>query len=202
MSKPLLAQAPTTEADLLRGIDRINRTDSAQIAKADTAAASKKRAVDSPGPDVTEITSTREASFDAKARKAVFVGDVNVKSPEFELSADRLTVFLKEQSDQPGAGSGGLEKVIAEGKVEVTQTKIDPETGKPQLYVGKGQFFEYETATGDVTLRGWPQLSQGINVHVATEAATVMVLNRSGELTTSGGSKTLIQDTEKNQSQP
>ena len=179
--------------------------------------------------DTTEITATTEANFDQQTRKAVFIGSVHVKHPQFTLSSDRLTAFLKKEAtathpksgdqtaggkapeaSQAGGGKapaapqpgGGLEKVIAEGSVVIIQDKPAADGGEPTHYVAKAARAEYEDATGNVTLSGWPQVAQGINMQVATEESTVMILNRDGKMTTSGGSKTLIQDTEKNNPHP
>jgi len=163
--------------------------------------------------DPTEITATTEASFEQQTRKAVFMGNVRVKHPQFTLTANKLTAFLKKEAlpnqakpaettgpvktpDLPGGGSG-LEKVIAEGEVVIIQDKPSANGGAPTRYVAKAARAEYESATGNVTLSGWPQVSQGINTQVATEESTVMILNRDGKMITSGGSKTVIQDTGK-----
>ena len=55
----------------------------------------------------------------------------------------------------------------------------------------------YKPETGDITLREWPSIQQGINNQVATEAGTIMYLRSSGESRTVGGSKTVISDAAK-----
>ena len=163
--------------------------------------------------DATEITATTEASFDQQTRKAVFIGNVRVKHPQFTLTAERLTAILKKDladnhlknGDQTPAvkapeaskGGGGLEKVIAEGGVVIVQEKPAENGGEPTRYVAKAARAEYDDATGNVTLSGWPQVAQGINMQVATEESTVMVLNRNGKMSTLGGNKTVIMDTGK-----
>jgi lipopolysaccharide transport protein LptA len=192
----LRAQEAPDRPGLLRAPDDTKSVETAQMVKAESTAATGKSGARSKPEGPTEITSTKEASFNGKARTAVFVGDVRVKDPMFDLSAERLTVFLQNAADaEAQVNSNGLQKVIAEGNVEVTQTKVNPESGKPEVYKGKGERVEYDVASGNLTLRGWPQIQQGINAHVATEATTVMVLSRDGELNTSGKSRTLIQDT-------
>jgi len=166
--------------------------------------------------DATEIIATHEASFDQQTRQAVFIGNVKVKHPQFTLTAQKLTAILKKEAlgahpksgespvhtpDLPGS-EGGLEKVIAEGEVVIIQDKPATDGGTPTRYIAKAARAEYDTATGNVTLSGWPQVSQGINMQVATESSTVMILNKDGKMTTSGGSKTLIQDNEKKNPHP
>lgn len=166
----------------------------------------------------TEITATREASFDEHNRKAIFVGDVVVKDPQFTLTSDMLTAFLKKQpvvnkpisdSGQPEAiktsvnpesapaqNDGGLERAVAEGNVVIHQEQINPEGGEPTFYIGKSEKADFDASTGDIKLSGWPQVQQGINTHIATDVSTYMIINRTGRMKTFGKSKTMIQDQE------
>jgi len=170
----------------------------------------------------TEITASKETTFDEKARVAVFTGDVTVIDEQFDLKCEKLTAYLKKAGPESGKGSekdsgkssdktaekpeaaankekkdpdagGGLERVVAEGNVVITQEKVAT-NGEVTRYVGKAARAEYNAATGDVTLTGWPQIQQGINNQVATEEGTVMILNRSGRLKTIGPSKTVIKE--------
>lgn len=172
----------------------------------------------------TEITASRETTFDEKARVAVFTGDVKVVDAQFNLSCDKLTAYLHKPSGPDKKGgegaaaivtsstpttsavdpakpgqkanphkSGGLERVVAEGNVLITQDKVAA-NGEVTHYVGKAARAEYNATTGDVTLTGWPQIQQGINNQVATEEGTVMILNRAGRLKAIGPTKTVIQE--------
>ena len=203
------AQEPPS---LLNGFNSSLQLVSGSSAKPSAAQPSKTPAA------ATEITSTTEASFDQQTRQAVFIGNVRIRHPQFTLNAQKLTAFLKKEAtgahpkstaespvktpDLPGAGEGGIEKVIAEGGVVIIQDKPATEGAAATRYVAKAARAEYDAATGNVTLSGWPQVSQGINMQVATESSTVMILNKDGKMTTTGGSKTVIQDTEKNTPHP
>lgn len=156
-----------------------------------------------PAPKIpTEITASKEASFDAKSHQAVFVGDVVVKDAQFNLSADRLTATLRnEEADQKAeskavekGATSGLEKAVAEGNVIIIQEKPGEDGKEPTRYIGKGEKAEYDTVTGELKLTGWPQIQQGINNHVATEASTIMILNKDGRMKTLGRSKTVIKE--------
>jgi len=152
----------------------------------------------------TEITASKETTFDEKSRTAVFLGDVTVHDAQFHLTCEKLTAYLKknrpaaegaEAAGLEAAGdAGGLERVVAEGGVTIVQEKTD-EKGKATRYVGKARKAEYDAATGNLRLSGWPQISQGINTQVATEEDTVMILNRAGSIKAQGPSKTVISDT-------
>lgn len=211
---------PLKEADLLKQIDLFGASaqsgSSASPAQSSTRKASKptkdadaEEATPTKGP--TEITSTKEAAFDNKTRRAVFIGTVRVKDPQFTLTADKLTAILRDNDAAKAAGAAspagspartkngapgasGLERAIAEGNVVIVQEKPGEDGGPAKRYVGKAERAEFEAATGEMTLTGWPQIQQGINTQIATEASTVMILNRDGRMKTEGGSKTVIQE--------
>jgi lipopolysaccharide export system protein LptA len=163
-----------------------------------------KPAAGKRGP--TEITATKEASFDSKLRMAVFLGNVRIDDPEFTLTSEKLTVYMKKQTLAPDPkaapgpgpaaanGGGGLEKAIAEGNVVINKIQPDGGGGDPVRYIGKAAKVEYNANTGDAILSGWPQVQQGINMHVSTEASTVMYLNREGRMRSQGGTQTTIVD--------
>ncbi len=141
---------------------------------------------DRPKGSTTEITAQKEATFDEKENRAVFLGDVKVKDAAFLLSSDRLTVYLSKDRS-------GVDRAIADGNVVIVQqTKDSSEKGA----VGRAQQAEYIPAKGQMTLSGWPEIQQGINRHVSSSASTRMILHRDGRAVTDGPSRTLITDTE------
>lgn len=141
---------------------------------------------DRPKGSTTEITAQKEATFDEKENRAIFVGDVRVKDPAFLLSSDKLTVYLTKDRST-------IERAVAEGSVVIVQQTKNP---SEKAAVGRASEAEYIPASGRVTLIGWPEVQQGINRHVAASAGTRMILNREGRATTEGPSRTLITDTE------
>lgn len=170
-------------------------------ANADAPVASEPKAA--PEKQPTEITATKETSFDERSRVVIFVGEVKVRDAQFNLSCDKLTVHLsRTTTNAEGEESGGgMDRAIAEGGVIIVQEKTN-EKGEVTRYVGKARRAEYVAATGEVTLTGWPQIQQGINQQVATEEGTVMILNRDGRLKTIGGSKTVIKDSSESSPTP
>ena len=58
----------------------------------------------------------------------------------------------------------------------------------------------YVASTGDITLTGMPDVQQGINTCVATDATTVITLNREGRMRVVGPHKMEITDTSANNS--
>lgn len=142
---------------------------------------------DRPADAKTEITATKEATFDNAANVAEFVGNVVVRDPQFTLTCDKLRVTLSKNRK-------GMDVAEATGHVIIVQENTD-NSGQKTKAIGRAGTATYVPATGEITLKIWPSVQQGINNQVATEEGTVMILNRSGKSTTTGGSKTLISDT-------
>ncbi|MEY2491818.1 MAG: hypothetical protein QOH24_769 [Verrucomicrobiota bacterium] len=137
------------------------------------------------GPITTEIYAD-EAFFDSGKNVGVFTGHVKVLDPRFSLQSDKLTVYLRKGEDQ------GLERAIADGNVGLVRERADPNTSQPVRAVGRSDHAVYTASDGNVELSGTPRVQQGPNMHVATSADTVMLINQSGQLTTHGPSRTEI----------
>ncbi len=149
---------------------------------------------DRPKDSKTEITATKQATFDNKASVAEFEGKVVVRDPQFTLFCDRLVVSLAENRK-------GIKIAEAFGNVTIVQENTDA-AGQKLKSIGRAGKAVFEPSTGRVTLTIWPQVQHGINNQVGTEEGTVMVLNRDGKSTTTGGSKTMIVDTGAETAQP
>jgi lipopolysaccharide export system protein LptA len=52
----------------------------------------------------------------------------------------------------------------------------------------------YFTKDGTITLTGWPQVTQGVNTHIATQPNVKMIIYNDGRLQTFGSTRTVIQD--------
>src|SRR2546430_9789246 len=137
------------------------------------------------GPITTEIYAD-EASFDSSKNVGVFAGHVKVFDPRFNLQSDKFTVYLHKGEEQ------GLEKAIAEGNVGLVRDRPDPNGGPPTHAVGRSEHAVYTATDGSVELTGMPKVQQGPNLHIATSAETVMVINQDGHLNTHGPSRTEI----------
>jgi lipopolysaccharide transport protein LptA len=150
-----------------------------------SAAAKNPLENESKGPITTEIYAD-EASFDSGKSIGIFTGNVKVFDPRFNLQSDKLTVYLHKGEEQ------GLEKAIAEGNVGVVRDKPDPNGGPPTHAVGRSEHAVYTAGDGSVELTGMPKVQQGPNMHIATNAQTVMVIDQDGHLNTHGPSRTEI----------
>jgi lipopolysaccharide export system protein LptA len=167
----------------------------------------------------TEITATQEAQFDTKTRSGIFIGNVKVVDPQFTLTSNRLTVYLNKDED-----GGGLKEADAQGNVvivHINQPKTPAQPGQtaappkpaarstaltptpaptpappqqPTTSVGKAENAVYLAKDGSITLTGWPQVTQGLNTHIATAPGVKMVIYKDGKMQTYGSTRTLIVD--------
>ena len=191
-------------------------------ASSDPAAANTEApGVAAPTPATeTEILANQGATFSAKDRVAVFTGSVIVKDPRFNLSCDELTVYLSKGAvsaavPTPAAGttpppmdpaakageerstgadrSNGLERAVAKGHVVITQKRAPTKAGEEEkVSVGTADTAEYDSKTGDMTLRGTPKVVQNGDSHEALSKSTYMILHRDNSLETHGPSSTHI----------
>ncbi len=142
---------------------------------------------DRPADSKTEITASKEATFDNAANVAEFTGNVIVRDPQFTLNCDRLKVTLSKNHK-------GMEMVEAYGNVVIIQENTE-KNGQTTKAIGKCGFATYIPESGEATLRDWPSIQSNMNNQMATEKDTIMILNRSGKSKTIGPSKTVIVDT-------
>ena len=134
----------------------------------------------------TIIDAEDGAWFDDLSNTVEFTGKVIVHDPQFTMSCDKLRVVMNKNRQ-------GLQQVLASGKVTIEQENIN-EQGAPVKSTAKAGEVLYEPLTGDMTLKKWPQVQQGINYQVATEEGTIMILNSKGTSRTIGGSRTMVMD--------
>ena len=137
----------------------------------------------------TLIDAEEGAMFDDASNTMEFTGKVVVHDPQFTLFCDKLHIVMNKNRQ-------GLKLVTATGNVVVEQENIN-EQGAPVKSTGKGGEAIYEPETGDVTLKIWPQMQQGLNYQVATEEGTVMILNNKGTSRTIGQSRAMLIDQDK-----
>ena len=182
---------------------------------------------------MTEITS-REAMLDNRKHLATFTGEVIVKDPQYNLTCDKLTVYLKAKvksekdakpgqpapigaDPEPGAkpgesiakpgekekekddgDSGGIERAVAEGNVEIIQEKVDAK-GKKQRYFGKARRAVFDNDKKTCVLYGWPRIAQSAGEDMGKETFalqenTVITLDQAGTINVMGHSKTRLTD--------
>jgi len=171
--------------------------------------------LEKPKPKNLQITDINAdgIDFNPKISTYIFSGNVDVKNPGFHLTTDgTFEVKMKKEDKRleppapamptakldakslteapvqasataPAPEENNIESAIARGKMVVIK-KTDAE-GK--IKVGQSRYAHYDGATGDMTLRDWPQVSDGENMIIAIEASTIMILTQDGKLRTQGG---------------
>jgi lipopolysaccharide export system protein LptA len=181
---------------------------------------------DPNAPTETEILATNGADFSSKDRVAVFLGDVRVNDPRFQLACDKLTVFLNKGAStdveggeaKPKAGNtppppvnsagkgrtepsnpgGGIDHAIAQGHVIIIQKRAPAKEGEePKISIGRAEWATFDNKTGDMVLHGTPSVEQNGNTHVALSPATIMTLHRDNSMNTVGPSRTVIKQQHK-----
>jgi lipopolysaccharide export system protein LptA len=218
-------EAPRSESELLRQIESLNGSSGGSTpvlrpsVSAVTAGTEDAKPAETKPPlkkdkGPTEITAD-EATFDQKTNEAVFIGDVVVKDPEFNVTCDKLIATMKNKTPggeagkvpkppaTPGAegskkkGGGGLQKATAEAtsghRVVITQDKLEAD-GTTSRSTGYGARATYDAVTGDIVLTGSPEVIQGYNHIIAIDPDTKMRFNRDGHMSADRRTKTTIVD--------
>lgn len=171
------------------------QTPAAKSKKTDKAAAGKSvNPLATDQPVTTEIYAD-EAFFDSQKNIGKFTGRVRVVDPRFNMQADKLTAYISKEKQ-------GLEKAVADANVGVVRDRVDPKGGPPSRSIGLADHAVYTVSDGNVELSGNPRVQQGMNLHVATSAETVMILNQEGQLTTRGPSRTELRQEPKTSPTP
>ncbi|MBN8422058.1 MAG: hypothetical protein J0L73_24290 [Verrucomicrobia bacterium] len=160
-----------------------------------------------------DITAQKNSFFDADNNYAIFSGDVKARHPQMYIECEELELFMTKKE---GAALGGpkpkktgppakdadilaapkkaansappIDKADARGPM-VTIEKIS-EDG--ELQIGHCKHLIYDGKTERTTLLDWPQVQAGNQLHKATEAGCIMIIEKTGKLTTTGGHETII----------
>lgn len=158
------------------------------------------------------ITAQKGAFFDAKRGYGMYTGKVRARHPQMYIECEELELFMAKNeggtltAPKPAANapapkdadilapakksddSPPIEKADARGPM-VTVEKIS-ETG--ELQIGHCKHLIHDGKTGSTTLLEWPQVQAGNKLHKSTEAGCIMVIDKDGQLTTTGGHETII----------
>jgi lipopolysaccharide export system protein LptA len=151
------------------------------------------------GKDQTVIKSDA-LYFDANGAIAIFVGNVEVKHPQFYITCEELEVHTnKEEPDKKDQGKAGakagdappaaadpakegpqadgIRMAIAKGPMVV----IEKLTEKGDVQVGICRHATYIGATEEIIMRDYPQVQRGDMLDKATDPSTKMILKPSGD---------------------
>ncbi|HXM04119.1 MAG TPA: hypothetical protein VN939_16025 [Chthoniobacterales bacterium] len=129
---------------------------------------------------------------DALADGNVIIVHINTqkdKGPTADAGASPRTTPVANSSLSPQATP-----IVNNGLMPLGTPSASPIATPPVLDTGRSQRALYNAKQDAVTLTGWPQVTQGLNTHIATEEGTRMILYRDGRLQTFGPSRTIIED--------
>lgn len=160
-----------------------------------------------------DITATKSSFFDANNNYGIFTGDVKARHPQMYIECEELELFMTKQEGgvlgapkpkkvgpaakdadilaapkKPANTDPPIDKADARGPM-VTIEKIS-EDG--ELQIGHCKHLIYDGKTKRTTLLEWPQVQAGNQLHKATEAGCIMIIEKNGKLTTTGGHETII----------
>ncbi|OYW71820.1 MAG: hypothetical protein B7Z37_26675 [Verrucomicrobia bacterium 12-59-8] len=160
-----------------------------------------------------DITAQKSAFFDANLGYGIYTGEVKARHPQMYIECEELEIYMAKQEGggvlgapkpkTPGptakdsdilappkkvSSAPPIDKADARGPM-VTVEKIS-EDG--ELQIGRCKHLIYDGKTQRTTLLEWPQVQAGNQLHKATEAGCVMIIDKNGKLTTTGGHETLI----------
>ena len=149
-----------------------------------------------PGPQDTVVNCDGGMYFDADAGLFVYLKNVRVNDPRFELSgANELKIFLAKKpapsgeqkqdgTSAFGSGFGDVERVVATGAVRILQKQ--PQPGKEPVEAS-GAIFTYHPKTGEIVLTGgYPWVKQGANFMRAREPQLSLRIHKNGSFVTEG----------------
>jgi lipopolysaccharide export system protein LptA len=160
-----------------------------------------------------DITAQKSAFFDANLGYGIYTGDVKARHPQMYIECEELELYMAKQEGggvlgapkPPKSGAKAkdsdilappkkadaappIDKADARGPM-VTIEKIS-EDG--ELQIGHCKHLIYDGKTERTTLLEWPQVQSGNQLHKATEAGCIMIIDKNGKLTTTGGHETII----------
>jgi hypothetical protein len=152
-----------------------------------------------PGPNDTLIQCDGGMYFDAKEGVLVYLKNVRVTDPRFNLSgANELKIFFEKKPEAAGdggnekeasaegfgAGFGEVERIIATGAVRILQKSAKPGEAPVEA---SGGLFTYHTGTGEIIISGrYPWVKKGDFYARAKQPNLTLRIKRSGEFVTEG----------------
>lgn len=177
-------------------LEFISTSEIKNIAAEEAAAEAEAKPLDvKPGPDDTLITSEGGMYFDADEGILVYLGNVKVTDPRFNLSgAQQLKVFFEKKPEkkdakgkakEPGGmgNFGDVQKIVAEGAVLIDQKGVD---GKEPVQAS-GSILTYNIPTGEIIIHGgYPWVKQGTYFARAKEPNLTLRLLNNGSFSTQG----------------
>lgn len=155
------------------------------------------------------VTAQKSAFFDANLGYGIYVGDVKVRHPQMYLECEELELYMVKKNAN---GKDRPPPAAKDADILAPTKKSDEEEGPPidkadargpmvtvekrseegELQIGHCKHLIYDGKTQNTTLLIWPQVQIGNKLHKSTEAGCIMIIDKKGKLSTSGGNETII----------
>lgn len=178
-------------------LEFISTSEIKNIAAEEPAAEAEAKPLEvNPGPDDTVITSEGGMYFDSEEGVLVYLKNVKVTDPRFNLSgADQLKVFFekkpekkeaKDKAKEPGGmgNFGDVQKFVAEGAVLIDQKGV----GGKEPVQASGRILTYNIATGEIIIsERFPWVKQGAFYARAKDANLSLRLLKNGDFSLTPG---------------
>lgn len=160
-----------------------------------------------------DITAQKSAFFDANNNYGIYTGDVKARHPQMYIECEELELFMAKQGGsilgapkpkKTGPAAKDADILATPKKAANTAPPIDKADARGpmvtiekisedgELQIGHCKHLIYDGKTEQTTLLEWPQVQAGNQLHKATEAGCIMVIDKTGKLTTTGGHETII----------
>lgn len=160
-----------------------------------------------------DITAQKSAFFDANSNYGIYTGDVKARSSQMYIECEELELFMAKQGGsvlgapkpkKTGPAAKDADILAAPKKAANTDPPIDKAEARGpmvtiekmsedgELQIGHCKHLIYDGKTKQTTLLEWPQVQAGNQLHKATEAGCIMIIDKTGKLTTTGGHETII----------
>jgi len=158
----------------------------------------------------TVVIEADNSVFDLNEAIFIYTGNVRARHPDFYIECEELEVYMVKEESKKGSNKAApkvdtkkfndpdlmkkapdknpIKKAIARGPM-VTIEKRDDQGNVQQ---GKCRRLDYDQATGDIILSDYPLVQRGNVLHIATQADTTMVFDKTGKLRTNGRPRTVI----------
>lgn len=160
-----------------------------------------------------DITAQKSAFFDANNNYGIYTGDVKARNSQMYIECEELELFMTKQEGsvlgapkpkKTGPAAKDADILAAPKKAAAADPPIDKADARGpmvtiekisedgELQIGHCKHLIYDGKTKLTTLLEWPQVQSGNRLHKATEAGCVMIIDKTGKLTTNGGHETIV----------
>jgi lipopolysaccharide export system protein LptA len=159
------------------------------------------------------ITAQKSSFFDVNESYGIFTGNVKARHPQMYIECEELEIWMAKQQGgllggakpKPGSPAAKDSDILAPTKkkesagtnIEKADARgpmvtVEKMTEDGEMQTGHCKHLIYDGKTEVTTLLDWPQVQVGNKLHQATEPGCVMIIDKKGKLTTTGGHRTIV----------